>query len=126
MDKIPSVISYTPSDGTAQQWAFDMSIDAVTMIRTKLELDVHEKVLDELQLLVEALDGMQNLDFDHVKRNINPGYTPKEPEEIVTDYLTKLFEFIDQDTDFIGSLKAFIPVDIVITTPVVRLANMVS
>lgn len=40
-DKIPSVISYSPSSHVGeQQWGASLSPDAVTMVHTKLELDV--------------------------------------------------------------------------------------
>jgi hypothetical protein len=45
----------------------------------------------------------------------------KGPEEVVTDYLTKAFECFDASTEYIVDLKPTMPVDIVITTPVVCL-----
>ena len=43
----------------------------------------------------------------------------KGPDEVVTDYLTKAFKCFDASTEYIADLKPTIPVDIVVTTPVV-------
>jgi hypothetical protein len=119
--KIPSVISYSPSSGEEQQWGKSLSPDSVTMINTKLELDVQDNKTDELELILAVLEGMSNLNFQHVKASRGyPEYTWKNPEEIVTDYLTKIFQYLDKEVDkFSPQLRAQLPVDIVITVPVV-------
>ncbi|KAI9868488.1 MAG: hypothetical protein M1813_005932 [Trichoglossum hirsutum] len=124
-DKIPSVISYSPaSKGERQwrerQWGDNLSPDSVAMVNTKLELDVQDSKLDELELILLALDGMGNLGFDNVKASKgHPEYTWKSPEEIVTDYLTEVFQYLSEVMDYFGHhLKDQIPVDIVITVPV--------
>lgn len=122
-DKIPSVISYSPAGPVGeQQWGYSLSREAVTMVHTKLELDVQENKSDELDLLLQVLDGMKNLHFDHVIRSKGyPAYTWKVPEDIVTDYLTKVFEYLEQAVSNFGpALKDQIPVDIVLTIPVVN------
>ncbi len=121
--KIPSVYSYSPASAPIdQQWGGSISDDAVTMVNTKMELDVQDNKVDELELILQVLEGTCNLDFDNVKKSRGyPEYTWKDPEEIVTDYLKKVFEYLNDAFEFIGShLRSKIPVDIVITVPVVR------
>jgi hypothetical protein len=121
--KIPSVISYSPSQDGEQQWGKSLSPDAVTMINTKLELDVQDNKTDELELILAVLEGTSNLSFQHVRASKGyPEYTWKNPEEIVTDYLTKVFQYLDKRVDrFSPELRAQLPVDIVLTVPVVSL-----
>src|SRR5271168_2882894 len=113
--KIPSVYSYSPaSPAGEQQWGTSLSPDAVTMVNTKLELDVQENKLDELELILQVLDGTKNLGFDNVKASKGyPDYTWKNPEDIVKDYMTQVFEYLNQAVaDFGPDLRAQIPVDI--------------
>lgn len=120
--KIPSIISYsTPSAAREQQWGANISPKAVTMVNTKLELDVQENKIDELELIIQVLDGTSNLDFNEVKKSRGlPEYTWKTPEEVVTDYLTHVFQYLNQNFDVFGErLRSQIPVDIVVTVPVV-------
>ncbi|KUJ14621.1 actin-like ATPase domain-containing protein [Mollisia scopiformis] len=119
--KIPSIYSYSPATSPLdQQWGASISDDSVTMVNTKMELDVQEKRIDELELILQVLEGTSNLDFEHVKKSQGyPEYTWKDPEEIVTDYLTKVFQYLDDSFEFIGEhLKSKIAVDIVVTVPV--------
>jgi len=119
--KIPSVYSYTLPQHGEEQWGESLSHDAMTMINTKLELEVQDNKSGELELILQALEGMGNLRFEHVKAARGcPEYTWKSPEEIVTDYLIKVFQCVDREVEkFSPLLKARIPVDIVITVPVV-------
>ncbi|KAH0556986.1 hypothetical protein GP486_005225 [Trichoglossum hirsutum] len=120
-NKIPSVISYSPASAAGeQQWGASLSPDAVTMVNTKLELDVQANKLDELELILQVLDGTRNMGFANVKESQGyPEYTWKGPEEIVTDYLTRVSKCFKQAVSYFGShLKAKLPVDIVITVPV--------
>src|SRR5207248_8787588 len=113
-EKIPSVISYSPaSDAQEQQWGESLSPEAVAMVQTKLELDVHD-TSEELDLILEALDGMGNLHFQYVRDSGGlPQYTWKRPEEIVEDYLTKVFDSVLEAMErFPEELRARIPVDI--------------
>ena len=91
------------------------------MVNTKLELDVEDNKLDELELIQQLLHGTKNLGFEHVKASKGyPAYTWKTPEDIVTDYLTQVFQYLNHAVaDFGSALRAQMPVDIVITVPVV-------
>jgi hypothetical protein len=119
--KVPSVISYSPrSAAREQQFGFSLSPKAVSMLNTKLELDVQDSKADELDLILQALEGMDNLNFDHVKAsNGYPEYTWKAPEDIVTDFLTNVFPYVNKLVDSGSVLRAKMPVDIVVTVPVV-------
>lgn len=123
--KIPSVISYSPSTHKGEeQFGASLSPDAVAMINTKLELEAQDTRLDELDLIIQVLEGTKDLNFEHVKRAQGyPGYTWKAPEDIVTDYLTKVFEHFERATDYLTEIKNYVPVDIMITVPVVCLES---
>jgi hypothetical protein len=124
-DKIPSVISYSPPTKAKElQWGSSLSPDALAMINTKLELDSSERS-EELDLLLQALDGMKNLNFEYIKASRGlPEYTFKSPEDIVADYLCKVFDHFYKETlkplseEYLNRIN----VDIVITVPVVRLS----
>lgn len=120
--KIPSVYSYSPSENGQIQWGANIDNNAVTMVNTKLELDVQDNKIEELELLLQVLDGTCNLNFEHVKNSKgDPEYTWRDPEVIVTDYLTQVFKTVQQTFKDAGTLvMGHIPVDIVITVPVVR------
>jgi molecular chaperone DnaK (HSP70) len=123
--KIPSVISYSPAAGEGeqqtQQWGSSLSPDAVAMINTKLELDIQDDKADELGLLLQALDGMQNLTFRYVKDSKgHPDYTWLKPEDIAADYLRKVFTFMeDLISDYGPGTITRLHVDLVVTIPVV-------
>jgi hypothetical protein len=121
--KVPSVISYSPpSQKREQQWGKSLSPNAVTMVHTKLELDVDE-VRDELELILAALDGTKNLSFSPLRDCENggrPAYTHYSAEKIITDYLKHVFKYLDGIIDsFSPEVRAIIPTDIVITVPTV-------
>ena len=121
LDKVPSVISYSnPGPKQEQQWGRSLGPNAITMVHTKLELDVHN-VLEELDLIIQSLDGMDNLNFMHIKTSGNsPAYTYKTPEEIVTDYMTKVFQHLEDDVaKFSMEFREQTPTDLVITVPTV-------
>jgi hypothetical protein len=118
-DKVPSVISYSPASAAhEQQWGASLSPKAVVMVHTKLQLDVHN-TSEELDFILQALDGMHNLDFQYVRdAGALPTYTWKGPEEIVEDYLTRMFDsLLEAEASFTKQLRALIPVDIVVTIP---------
>jgi molecular chaperone DnaK (HSP70) len=121
--KIPSVISYSPNSNDEQQWGKSLSPESVAMINTKLELDAQDNKTDELELILAVLEGMSNLNFQHVRASKGyPEYTWKSPEEIVTDFLSKIYQVVDREVNqFSTELRAQLPVDIVITVPVVSL-----
>jgi hypothetical protein len=121
-DKVPSIISYSPaSEAKEEQWGSDLSSDAVAMVHTKLELDEQDDKSDELLLLIHALDGMKNLHFDNVREARGlPDFTWKAPEMIVKDYFEFIVKCVDQQLEYMGpEMRNSIPVDIVLTTPVV-------
>lgn len=121
--KVPSVISYSePSELGEQQWGARISADAIAMVHTKLELDF-QPVIGELDLILESLDGMRNLDFTQIKETGgHPPYTYKSAEQIVTDYLTKIFEWLLQAVKkMTKTLRDTISTDIVVTIPTVRI-----
>jgi hypothetical protein len=119
-DKIPSVISYTPtSPAGEQQWGSSLSQNAVAMVNTKLKLDIHD-VSEELDMIIQALDGMKNLDFNHIAINGLPDFTWKGAEDIVTDFLERVHTYVMEAVDkFSEELRIRIPVDIVLTVPTV-------
>jgi hypothetical protein len=90
------------------------------MVHTKLQLEVSSPS-DELDFILQALEGMHNLDFDHI-RNARPlpAYTWKGPEAIVEDYFTEMLEsLLKVEQSFRAELRRQVPVDIVVTIPAV-------
>lgn len=128
LSEVPSVLSYSArSEAKEKQWGNDLSPDAVAMIHTKLELDVDD-VSEELDFILQALDGMKDLNFkDIIKPGGLPAYTDKSSEEIVTDYLEKIVERVLEEMlksprfNFSKELLDRISTDIVITIPTVEL-----
>jgi molecular chaperone DnaK (HSP70) len=124
LGKIPSVISYSrPSEALEQQWGSNLSPSAVSMVHTKLELGVQD-VIGELDMTIQVLDGMKNLSFaDMMAANDDhnrPAYTDKSPEDIVTDYLTKVFAHLDESVRvFNNAFKRQTVTDLVVTVPTV-------
>jgi hypothetical protein len=126
-DKVPSVISYSATSQDAngvnhQQWGDSLSTDAVAMINTKLELDIGT-VSEELDIVSSMLKGMKDLDFEYIKNAAGlPEFPWKSPEDIVTDYLEKVFDYLIQTVDeFSPEVRGRFPVDIVVTYPTVKL-----
>ncbi|KAF2495164.1 hypothetical protein BU16DRAFT_539159 [Lophium mytilinum] len=120
--KVPSIYSYSPAPNGQQQWGDDLSPDAVTMINTKLELDVQDNKSDELELILQVLDGMKDLSFNYVRASGGyPEYTWKSPDEIVTDYLTKVYQALESNLKTQirdQGIRQRLTVDIVVTVPV--------
>ena len=119
-EKVPSVISYFRPD---YEWGDGLSKDAVSMVYTKLELGM-QKVLGEMDLTLQVLEGMKNLNFDEMFRSQGgrdiPAYSDKSPEEIVTDYLTKVFQRLEQEVDRFGKMaRKHTATDLVVTVPTV-------
>src|SRR5207237_1259259 len=121
-EKVPSAISYsrTPgfdsdsiSDSTSdddlyddgleahdideervEQWGSDLSPEAVTIIHTKLRLNVEDKS-EELDFILSTLEAAHRLNFDYIRNSAGiTHYCQKSPEQIVTDYLKKVFGFL--------------------------------
>ncbi|KUJ18836.1 uncharacterized protein LY89DRAFT_717366 [Mollisia scopiformis] len=121
-EKIPSVISYSLAPGGEQQWGTNLSPEAIAMVHTKLQLDVAGPS-EELELILQALKGMHKLDFKYIMEASGaPKYPCKGPEDIVTDYLTRVFENLLQALKkepftITDSLRRTMPVDIIATVP---------
>jgi len=126
-EKVPSVISYSSPE---HEWGDALSENSVSMVHTKLELDV-QSLLGELDMTLQVLNGMSNLNFDGMLSNISnngdvPAYSYKSPEDIVTDYLRKIFQYLYGEVDQFGQLaRKHIATDIVVTVPTVRDVNYV-
>jgi hypothetical protein len=124
--KIPSVISYSlKTRNLERQWGSNLSPEAIAMVHTKLQLDVDD-TSTELDLILQELEGMHNLSFQYIEEaEGRPKFTRKGPEEIVEDYLCKVFDYLlemhDRFAVFAEELRNTIPVDIVVTIPAVRL-----
>ncbi|KAF2828907.1 hypothetical protein CC86DRAFT_199672 [Ophiobolus disseminans] len=118
-DKVPSVISYSNSK-SHQQWGSycNFSPGALTMVHKKLELCPHP-LQGELDLVLQVLKDMKNLNFDDmIEDGLVPAHACKSPEEIVTDYLTKVFLYLDQKVEkFKGSFRIYTTTDLVVTVP---------
>jgi hypothetical protein len=116
--KVPSVIAY--SLGKERNWGSNLSSQAVAMVHTKLQLDVSEPTA-ELDLILQALDGMHNLNFEYIKSASGTRkYTNKAPEQIIEDYLTEVFEYVLKAVEsWTEGYRRVTPVDIVATIPAV-------
>jgi hypothetical protein len=120
-EKVRSLYSYTEPPNGEAQWGTDISPNATTMVNTKLELELQDSLFDELDLTLNVLRGTGNLEFERLKvAGPNPDYTSKSPTEIVTDYLTKIYEAASTMIDREALIQTKTAVDIVITVPVVR------
>lgn len=126
--KVPSLISYSNArnPGGEQQWGSRISGDAVAMMHTKMQLD-YQPVPEELELILNTLDGMQDFSFEHVRSSGGiPEFTDKSAEEIVTDYLSLVFKYLvehlSETVDAFGALRKQVLVDIVVTIPTVGFA----
>lgn len=116
--KAPSVISYSPADD-ADQWGMSISENAVTMLNFKLELETQDKRIDELDLILQLLQGTGFLSFDIIRRaGSYPAYTSKSPAQIVTDYLSNVCDSIFNSQAFSDPKNAKLPIDICVTVPV--------
>jgi hypothetical protein len=120
-EKVPSEISYSLTPGAERQWGYDISPGARKMVWTKLELEQQERP-DELRMILDALNGMRNLNFeDTMQRKELPSYPGKDPVDIVADYLTYIREHLVQEllqtygAEYLSSL----PVDLVVSVPAV-------
>jgi hypothetical protein len=121
-DKVPSEISYSATLEQSYQWGFNIDSDSQKMIWTKMELDQQGRQ-QELQWILDALIGMNNLDIHEIRRtNGLPSYPAKEPVEIVADYLSRVrAELITELNERHGSaVLAIMVIDLVVTVPAVR------
>jgi hypothetical protein len=124
-EKVPSVISYSRSD---YEWGGALSDDSISMVHTKLELGL-QSTLGELDMTLQVLDGMSDLNFDKMLSTIRsyddvPAYSHKNPEEIVTDYLGKVFQRLEMEVDQFGPIaRKHTATDLVVTVPTVSSIN---
>jgi molecular chaperone DnaK (HSP70) len=88
------------------------------MVHTKLQLDIGN-TSNELDLALQALEGMDNLHYRHIKNSeVEPSYPIQSPEEIVQDYLHFVFEYLLSSVEqFTKQFLRHTSVDIVVTIP---------
>jgi molecular chaperone DnaK (HSP70) len=118
-DKVPSVVSFSPPSNLFEtQWGYNLSPDAISMVQTKLALDVQD-VSQELEWLVDNLDGMKNLETSHITKSMaSPEYTYMSSEDVVTDYLSRVVEHVlDNERNLTRKQLEKFALDIVITVP---------
>ncbi|KAI4955558.1 hypothetical protein J4E91_001419 [Alternaria rosae] len=118
-EKVPSVISYSRPN---YEWGGALSDDSISMVHTKLELGLQSR-LGELDMTLQILDGMSNLNIDEMLSTMCnyddvPAYSHKSPEEIVTDYLQKVFQHLEMEVDQFGPIaRKYTATDLVVTVP---------
>lgn len=128
---VPSAISYAEQPGGEEGWGSDIAEDCLAFINTKFELEDQNRQ-DELELTLKVLEGIQSLDWTHIKgAGCCPQYTWKTPVHIISDYLAHIYRSIDR---FISSPDMFfsapffhevkVPVDLVVTVPAVRMWSL--
>ncbi|KAF8867412.1 hypothetical protein BDZ45DRAFT_13223 [Acephala macrosclerotiorum] len=118
--KIPSAISYSPAISPLdQQWGASLSEDALVITNTKLELENSGSKEGLLGSISRLLEGTSNLAFEYIKTSKGiDNYPWKSPEEIVTDYLTHVFQYLMASFEFLNPrLLSKISTDIVISVP---------
>lgn len=122
--KVPSVISYAISGDGRANWGYDITPGSLKIMYTKLELEPQTKP-EELDLIIEALDGMKNLNFQEWTSTMNSteAYTSRTPEQIVLDYLQRMFRpviaYLLGPNSLTPEYLRTVPVDIVMTVPAV-------
>jgi len=119
---LPSVISYELAEPGIEQWGTSISANTVTMVNTKVELDVLDNI-SELELVLNTLDDMRNLKSQYIEeaQPYHPAYgLLKSPSDVVKDFLDRVFRrFGGSISDERLNFLRIIPVDLVITTPLV-------
>jgi hypothetical protein len=76
-------------------------------------------------MTLQVLDGMLNLNFKEILMTRSsqdvPAYSHKNPEEIVTDYLGKVFQYLEQEVGKFGPVaRKHTITDLVVTVPTVN------
>lgn len=125
-DKVPSEYSYSPAPEGTSQWGGHFSSGSTKLVWTKLQLD-EQKRTEELSMILDALIGTNNLDFEIIRQSRGlPSYPAKDPVEVVADYLEKVRQVL-----WANLLQTFgpvvlqtIPVDLVFTVPAVCRAKL--
>ena len=113
------MISYSPSPfRNGYQWGSNLSPDAVAIANTKLDLETRS-VSEDMNINPQNSQEVNNRDSGC--HNVDQGrperYFWKSPVEIVTDFLTKVFEVLTGNLFREEDLLKVIPVDFVITVP---------
>jgi hypothetical protein len=119
--KVPSEISYSVASPGESQWGYDIAPGSLKFVWTKLELDQQER-LDELDLILKALEGMKYMDPNHVQEAHRfPSHPARDSVDIVADYLTRVREYVRDHlpSNFHQAFFDVTPVDLVITVPAV-------
>jgi hypothetical protein len=123
VERIPSVITYSPTTTHLESpWGSPCSSDAITMLNTKLELHV-EDLSTELDLMLNTLNAMTDSSLQQIyEKAVSSASVCRNAEEIVTDYLTQLFDYLSQSSvEFERILSGSIPADFVFTIPAVHI-----
>lgn len=116
-----------PTQG-AIQWGFDIEHDRTVMVNTKLELEPLDSIFDkddskydELDLTLHVARGLGFLDLERMhEEGPSPAYSPKEPGDIVKDYLCQVHATVHDEIKEFDLKHTNTPMDLVLTVPVVR------
>jgi hypothetical protein len=125
-EKVPSKISYSKASKGNKQWGYLINKDSLVMQWTKLELETRSTTdeLKTLQALMTGHPAIYNYTRDYNRHKHPPEHLCKSSEEIIRDYLRKVIkewhESVMKNSKF--ALDR-VPVDIVITHPVVRIGS---
>ena len=112
--------SYALATNSEENWGTDISGNTTTMVNTELEREVRDQRLDELELILQVLEGTGSLSFEHVRRSgACQDYVQKTPTEIVTEYMAKVCECIWTSLGLGYPVNTRNSIDIVVTTPAV-------
>jgi len=123
--KVPSEISYSAALGGERQWGYDISESSLKWQWTKMELDQQERP-DELRLILEAVDGMKNLDISKVDQSNGQALAySRAPEDIVADYLSYVREYLVVKLRLLyPDIFTTLAIDLVLTVPAVCLNSI--
>lgn len=109
--------------------ARDLSQDTVTMVHTKLELNLQD-TLSELELTLQMLDGMQDLNFSRIRQDYGhdrAAYVSKSPEDIITEFLTRVYRRVKEVVnEVLMASEGRFPITFVFTVPEVCQYNRLT
>jgi hypothetical protein len=126
-DKVPSMISFSDSNGSYSQYGYEIAPKSMTLQWNKLELKDPEDRGAELRMLEKALHDLALLEdlrnpamSDEDRDNIVvPGHVGKTPEDVVTEYMKRLASRFQREVDA-NEGRAVLDnniVDVVVTHP---------
>ena len=127
-EKVPSVISYSHPD---YEWGGALGENSIPIVHTKLELGLQSR-LGELDMTLQVLDEMSDLNMDELLSIMRshdnvPVYSHKSPEDIVTDYLQKVFQHLEMEVNQFDPIeRKYTATDIVVTVPTVSDTNYIT